>query len=659
MDKPSILIKKKLLFVASAIAFMLGFLLFRIFYIQYFEAEFLQTRAYEQQTRDRLIKPNRGTIYDRNMVGIAVTETAYSISVIHNQIEDREMVARILSEQLELEYDYVFEKVSRRVALERIMTQVDRDIADRIRNLDIRGVVIDEDIRRVYPFSSLASQVIGFVGRDNQGIIGLEAKYDSFLEGESGKILTETDVLGRELDFSQRFRVAPVDGYNLVTTIDVILQQHAEQTLEKVLEYKNAKRGAIILMNPQTGEIYAMANKPDFDLNEPFTINDAELYSTWDTLTPEERNIHLNQMWRNFSINDTFEPGSTSKIITSIAALEEGIITVDSMFNCSGGYTVAGRLIRCWRYPRSHGSQTFLESVQNSCNPTFMIMAERMGAETFYSYMQKFGFNTRTGVDLPGEAPGIMHRFENVGPLELATMSFGQSFQITPLQLMRAASATINGGYMVTPHFARKIVDNDGNIIEEFIHDRGESIISAENSEIMRDILESVVYVGTGNRAYVAGYRIGGKTATSQKLPRGNGKYIASFLTFAPADDPQLMAFVLIDEPQGVYYGGTVAGPVMRDILENALPWLGIEPVFNEEELEELARHRVMVPDFIGLGIEEARRVARQLGVELELRGEGNVIASQFPIVGEIINRNSKVLIDLELLEESTEELEA
>ena len=645
MEKPTIMIKKKLMVILFAIVVVLFLLLGRVFYIQYFKADFLQSKAYEQQTRDRLIKPNRGGIFDRNMVGIAVTETVSSVSVIHNQIKNPQQVASILSEKLELDYDYVLEKIQKRLALERIKTKVDKATADEIAALDLPGVVIDEDIRRIYPYSTLASQVIGFVGKDNQGIIGLESKFEEYLKGESGKILTETDVLGREVSGSQKQRIAPIDGYNLITSIDVVIQQYAEQTLEKALTYKNAKKGAVIVMNPQNGEIYAMTNKPDFDLNDPFTINDEKLAAVWNTYTAEEQNFHLNQMWRNFSINDTYEPGSTFKIVTSAAGFEEGVLTPESVFVCQGAYTVGDRMIRCWYYPRSHGSQTFLEGIQHSCNPVFMIIAERLGAERYYEYLDKFGVNEKTGVDLPGEAVGITHKLDNVGPVELATMSFGQSFQITPLQLMRAASAAINGGYLITPHFATKVTDNDGNIIETFDYTRGEQIISLQTSQTMAEVLESVVYVGTGNRTYLPGYRIGGKTATSEKLPRRNGKYIASFLTFASADNPQVMTLILIDEPQGVYYGGTVAGPFMKELLGNILPYMGIEPVYNEDELKLDNVKGAVIPDVSGLDIKSAKLSVKEAGLEFEILGEGDTVREQFPREGEEVNFGAKIKI--------------
>ncbi|MBS7220469.1 MAG: peptidoglycan glycosyltransferase [Clostridiales bacterium] len=547
----------------------------RVGYIMLTKDEEYQNKAYEQQTRDRLITPKRGSILDRNGVGMAVTESVSSVSVIHAQIKDKEATATALSEILELDYDDVLEDIEERVALKRIKTKVDNETAAEIRALELPGVMIDEDIERTYPYCTLAANVIGFVGKDNQGIIGLESKYEDYLKGKAGKILTQTDSKGLRVSDAEE-RVEPISGDNLVTSIDVVIQQYAEQEIKAAVEAKGAKSGLIIVMNPQNGEIYAMANYPTFDLNEPFTINDPELAKAWDTFTSEEKNDYLNRMWRNKAINDTYEPGSTFKIVTASAGLEEGVITPDSPFTCTGSMTVGGRQIKCWRYPRTHGAQTFAQGVRNSCNPVFMQVAESIGADKFHEYMIKFGFNEKTGIDLNGEAVGILHKKDDIGPVELATMSFGQTFQITPIQLLRAAAAVVNGGRLITPHFAVKTIDDDGFTQKVFEWPDGGRAISEETSEKMRAILESVVAEGTGNKAQVDGYRIGGKTATSQKLPRGSGKYIASFMSFAPADKPTVMALVLIDEPQGVYYGGTVAGPVMKDLLSNILPYLNI-----------------------------------------------------------------------------------
>lgn len=575
MDRLTFKGKKRLLITLMAFMCSLAALSVRVGYIMLTKDDEYQNKAYEQQTRDRLITPKRGSILDRNGVGMAVTESVSSVSVIHAQIKDKEATATALSEILELDYDDVLEDIEERVALKRIKTKVDNETAAEIRALELPGVMIDEDIERTYPYCTLAANVIGFVGKDNQGIIGLESKYEEYLKGKAGKILTQTDSKGLRVSDAEE-RVEPISGDNLVTSIDVVIQQYAEQEIKAAVEAKGAKSGLIIVMNPQNGEIYAMANYPTFDLNEPFTINDPELAKAWDTFTSEEKNDYLNRMWRNKAINDTYEPGSTFKIVTASAGLEEGVITPDSPFTCTGSMTVGGRQIKCWRYPRTHGAQTFAQGVRNSCNPVFMQVAERIGADKFHEYMIKFGFNEKTGIDLNGEAVGILHKKDDIGPVELATMSFGQTFQITPIQLLRAAAAVVNGGRLITPHFAVKTIDDDGFTQKVFEWPDDGRAISEETSEKMRAILESVVAEGTGNKAQVDGYRIGGKTATSQKLPRGSGKYIASFMSFAPADKPTVMSLVLIDEPQGVYYGGTVAGPVMKDLLSNILPYLNI-----------------------------------------------------------------------------------
>lgn len=645
MDLVKIKSKKRILFFMCASIGFLLVILIRLFYIQGINAEFYQKKAYEQQTRDRLISPRRGDILDRNGEKIASTNTVASVSVVHSQVEDYEATAKILSEKLQLDYNWVLGKVKEKVALVRIKTKVDKALAQEIAGLNLKGVMIDEDVKRIYPFSDLAAQVIGFVGKDNQGIIGLESKYEVYLKGEKGKIMTETDGIGREFKNSKQVRVPPVDGKNLVTSLDVNIQEFAQQTIEKTVISKNAKRGSIIVMNPQNGEIYAMANYPSFDLNSPFEINNEQLRADWDNMSQKEKNDALNQMWRNFTINDTYEPGSTFKVITSAAGLEEGAVSENDSFGCGGGRTVANRYIKCWRSPRSHGTETFVQGVQNSCNPVFMDVAARLGGDKFYEYMEKYGFMKKTGIDLPGEAVGIIHKKENIGPVELATMSFGQSFQITPLQLVRAISATINGGRLVTPHFGIGIADNQGKLIAGFDYGNEEQVISKETSDRMRKILESVVAVGTGNKTYIPGYRIGGKTATSEKLPRKSGKYIASFCAFAPAENPQAIALVLIDEPQGVYYGGQVAGPVMKELLSNILPYLGIEAEYSKEELEIEGVAPVVVEDYRGMSVAEAKAKAEKLKLSVEIKGSGKVVENQFPEVGEQINQSTKLVL--------------
>ncbi len=638
MEKPSIGAKKRLVFYLCCC--VSGFLLLigRLIYIELFRAAQWQEMAYEQQTRDRLITPKRGSILDCHGVGLAQTQTVTAVSVIPAQVTEKEKTAEVLAKILDLDVEDVLKKTKEKVALVRIQTKVDMETAQKIRQEDLPGVKVDEDIQRVYPYGDLAAQVIGFVGKDNQGIIGLEAKYEERLQGKQGKILTVTDSIGRELTGEQD-RIPPVDGENLVTTLDVVIQQYAEQTLAKAVEAKHAKKGAIIVLNPQNGAIYAMANYPSFDLNAPFAIQDESLAAIWDTLSAQEKNDARNQMWRNDVINDTYEPGSIFKIVTSVAGLEEGVITPESTFYCKGYHIAGDRQIKCWRYPRTHGAETFVQGVQNSCNPVFMEVAERLGAETFLEYLDKFGFHEKTGIDLAGEAVGILHTLESTGPVELATMSFGQSFQITPLQLLRAASAAVNGGYLITPHIGYGIADENGNIIETFSYDKGEPMISKQTSDTMKEILESVVAEGTGNKASVAGYRIGGKTATSEKLPRRSGKYIASFMTFAPANDPQVMAFVMIDEPQGVYYGGTVGGPIMKELLENILPYLGIP---KEGVVEEDAT--AIVPDVTGMTWMEAKHILLEAGFSVETSGTEPVV-SQLPPSGQEANQGTKVLL--------------
>lgn len=639
--------KRRLLFALIMITIGVIFLIFRVGYLQIFEGSFLQNKAYELHNRERNIAPARGIIYDRNGTPLALSISVAKISVIHNQIEDSEEVARILSEKLELDYETVKKKVDRVVALETIQTHVDKDIADEIRKMNLKGVVIDQDFMRFYPYKNLASHVLGFVGKDNQGIIGLEVKYDQYLKGKSGKILTQTDAKGINLENTAELRIEPEPGEHLVTSIDLIIQQYAEQALEKVLRAKNAKKGSLIVMNPQNGEIYAMTNKPDFDLNEPFTINDESVKAIWDTLSTEDQYKYLNHMWRNFSINDTYEPGSTFKMITASAGLQEEVVHLDDTFFCPGYKIVADRRIRCHK-AGGHGSETFLEGVQNSCNPVFMEVGERLGPELFYKYLKLFEFDQKTGIDVPGEAVGIMHNLKDVGPVELATMSFGQSFQITPMQLLRAASSIINGGELVTPHFGMEIIDNEENVIKTFQYKRGARSISKETSDTMRMILESVVSEGTGSRMYIPGYKIGGKTATSEKLPRSSNKYISSFVGFAPADHPKVLAIILIDEPEGIYYGGTVAAPVIKELYENILPYLGFDPVYTERDLKEHDVGEVMIPNLCNIKINEAKKIIQGMDLNLELLGEGDIVVEQFPLSGENVNKNTKLILYLD-----------
>ena len=637
-------VKKRLVFFLFLFTSILVLLILRVGYIQIFKGEYLQKLANELHNRERFIKPERGKILDVNGNVLAMNASVNTISVIHNQVEEPEKVASFLAEKLELDYDEVLAKINKNLALERIKSKVEPEVANEIREANFKGVMVDEDFIRIYPYKNLASQVLGFVGKDNQGIIGVEVKYDRFLNGIKGKILTETDARGIEIKGIGEKRVEPVPGNNVVLTIDVNIQKYAEQLLEKVLEEKKAKKGSLIVMNPQNGEILAMTNKPDFDLNKPFKIDNLELSEHWDDLSETERKNVLNNRWRNFCINDTYEPGSVFKIVTASSALEEKVVSLDDHFFCPGYRIVADSRIRC-HIAGGHGSETFIEGVQNSCNPVFMDLGERLTAPIFDKYMRDFGLSSKTGIDLPGEAVGILHNVKEIGPVELATTSFGQSFQITPLQLIRAGSAIVNGGELVVPHVAKEIVDKEGQSLNVIKYNDEKSPISKETSDTMRMILESVVAEGTGRRTYLPGYRVGGKTATSEKLPRSSNKYISSFMGFAPADNPQIIALVLIDEPQGIYYGGTIAAPVIRDLFKNVLPYIGIEPEYSERDLNMEGVGEVIVPELIELKVSEAKKTLKDYEFEVEILGEGDIIREQFPLPGELINKNSKIIL--------------
>ena len=564
--------KKKMLIVFLCAAVMIFGLIGRLIYLMVFDAEYYQELAEDLHEREREIKAARGEIVDRNGVVLATNRTVCTISVIHSQIEDPEMVIRILAEELEMEESDVRERVEKVSSMEKIKTNVEKETGDRIREYDLAGVKVDEDYKRYYPYDDLASKVLGFTGGDNQGIIGLEVKYEEYLKGTNGTILTVTDARGIELEGVAEDRIEPVAGETLKISLDYNIQEYCEQAALKVMEEKQADSVSILLMNPQNGEIYAMVNVPEFNLNEPFELNTGE----GDSLSDEELQDALNQMWRNGCINDTYEPGSTFKIITSAACLEEGVVSLDDTFVCPGYRIVEDRKIRCHKVG-GHGTETFMEGIQNSCNPVFMDIGLRLGSDRFYDYFEQFGLLKLTGVDLPGEAGTIMHKREDIGTVELATMTFGQSFQITPIQLATTVSSIVNGGNRITPHLGIAVQDAEGNIIEEFRYETETGIVSAETSETMQMLLEGVVANGSGKNAYIEGYSIGGKTATSQTLPRSANKYISSFIGFAPADDPRILGMVVIHDPQGIYYGGTIAAPVLRDIYDNILPYLGIE----------------------------------------------------------------------------------
>ena len=564
--------RQKLLFVyGMVVLFMIG-LAGRLLYLMVNRADYYGEKAKEVHQRQRTVKAARGIIYDRNGVAIASNKPVSTISVIHNQVQNPEKVIHVLSELLELPEEKVRKRVEKVSSIEKIKSNVDKDISDRIRDMELAGVMVDEDYKRYYPYSEFASKVIGFTGADNQGIIGMEVAYDKYLQGQDGSILTMTTARGLEIDGKAEERIEPIAGTNLYTSLDVNIQSFAQQAAGKVMKAKKAKSVRIVMMNPQNGEIYAMVNVPEFDLNDPYTLNTTSSKNMPDKKKQEA----LNGMWRNACVSDTYEPGSTFKVIGAASALEAGVVKLEDTFHCPGFKVVEDRRIRCHK-TTGHGSETFVQGVQNSCNPVFMEVGARLGVDNMFHYLQQLGIMSKTGIDVPGEASTIMHRKENVGAVELATMSFGQSFQLTPVRLLSSISMILNGGTRITPHLGVELESSDGTAVKKLTYPAQENIISSQTSETMRMILESVVSEGSGKKAYVEGYQVGAKTGTSEKLPRHSNKYIASCMGFAPADHPVVAALVLIDEPQGIYYGGTIAAPVISELLDNALPYLGVE----------------------------------------------------------------------------------
>lgn len=542
----------------------------RLVYLMVFQSQYYSQKAKELHERERSIKAARGRILDCNGKILADNRTVCTISVIHNQLTDPDTVVKVLCKELGLSEEYVRKRVEKYSAIEKIKSNVDKEIGDAIRAYDLDGVKVDEDYKRYYPFDSLASKVLGFTGGDNQGIIGLEVVYEEYLQGEAGTILTVTDAKGVEVPREGEERIEPVNGQDLYTSLDINIQSYATQLALQTMETKEADSVSILVMNPQNGEILALANVPEFDLNHPFELPDGE---TGEGLSEKEKQERLNAMWRNGCINDTYEPGSTFKVITAAAGLETGAVKTTDTFSCPGYIMVGDRRIRCHKVG-GHGAEDFVHATMNSCNPVFITVGLRIGVDRFYDCFRQFGLMEKTGIDLPGEAGTIMHKQENIGPVELATISFGQSFQITPIQLATTVSSIINGGRRITPHFGLRTADSDGENSLTFSYPVREGVVSTETSETMRYILEQVVAEGGGQKGAVEGYRVGGKTATSQTLPRGSGRYIASFLGFAPADDPQILALAIIHNPQGTYYGGQIAAPVVRQLFENILPYL-------------------------------------------------------------------------------------
>lgn len=560
--------KRMLLYVGFIVVFCIA-IIGKLVYLMIFKSEHYTKMALEVQERERRIKAPRGKILDRNGKVIASNRTVCTVSVIYNQTKDKEKVIKVLSKELKLDEKEVRKKVEKRSSREKIKSNVSKKIGDKIREYNLLGVKVDEDYKRYYPYESLASKVLGFTGADNQGIIGLEVEYDHSLKGTDGTILTPTDSRGVERKNALEQRREPISGNNLITSLDVNIQQYAEQIAYNALKAKEANYVSIIVMNPNNGEIYAMVNAPEFNLNKPYKLN----YKTSGKISEKEKQNLLNKMWRNQCTNDTYEPGSTFKVITSTAALENNVVTLNTKFSCGGSRMVDDRKIRCHKVT-GHGSETFLQGVMNSCNPVFIDVGLKVGKEKFYAQMKKLGLMNKTGIDIPGEAGTIIHQIKNVGNVELATMSFGQSFQITPMQYLVAASAVINGGKLITPHFAVKSVNKDGKIIKKYSYSEKNGVVSKKTSDTMKYVLEKVVSEGTGSKGKVQGFKVGGKTATSQKLPRGSGKYIASFMGFAPSDNPKVIAMAIIDEPKGIYYGGQVAAPVISNLYKNILPYL-------------------------------------------------------------------------------------
>lgn len=587
--------RRKLLVVFTVILLVLSILVGRLVYLMIFCSEYYGQKAEDLHERERDIKAARGKIIDSTGTVLATNRTVCTISVIHSQLKEPEEVIRVLSKELEMEEETVRKRVEKVSSIERVKSNVDKEVGDRIRGYGLAGVKVDEDYKRYYPYGTLASRVLGFTGGDNQGIIGLEVLYEDYLKGKSGKILTLTDARGVEIENAGERRQEPVDGYNLHVSLDYNIQMYCEQAAKKVMEAKSADGVSVIVMKPDNGEILAMVNVPEFDLNDPFTLiqtetkEEPESAETEETAAepegtkteekkPKEQNKQdlLNQMWRNPCINDTYEPGSVFKTITTAASFEEGVVSLNDHFFCPGYKMVEDRRIHCHKRT-GHGSEDFTQGIMNSCNPVFIELGLRLGVDNVYKYFEQFGLLNRTGIDLPGEASTIMHDRNNVGPVELATISFGQSFQVTPIQLATTVSSLINGGNRITPHFGVSVKDDQGKLIETLQYDVKEGIVSESTSETLRSVLEKVVSEGSGKRAYIEGFSIGGKTATSQTLPRSANKYISSFLGFAPAEDPQVLALVIINNPQGIYYGGTIAAPVVKEIFSNILPYLGIE----------------------------------------------------------------------------------
>ncbi|CEI73806.1 MULTISPECIES: stage V sporulation protein D [Romboutsia] len=647
--------KKRLVLVLMLACILFLGLTFRTGYLQLVKGEWLSTKAIEQQTREIPIEPKRGTIYDRNMKELAVSVTKYTVWCKPVEVKDKKSAATQVAEILDKEYEDVYKQVNKKnMALVKIERWIDDEKATKIREAKIPGIWVAEDNQRYYPYGNFASYVLGHTSSDSQGIAGIEMQYDKYLKGQAGKLIVSTDASGREIPRGMEQYYEPVQGKGLVLTIDEVIQHYTEKAVQKAYEINNAKRVTVVAMDPKTGDILSLASKPDYDPNDPRTPIYPYYQEELDKYSEKDKIQGYYKMWRNPAISDTYEPGSTFKLITSSSGLEENVIKENDKFTCTGGVTIKGQRIKCWRHYRPHGEQSFKEGVQNSCNPVFIEVGNRLGVSKLYDYIEGFGFMDKTNIDLPGEAKGILYNEKNVGPVELATISFGQSISVTPIQLITAISSIANDGNRMEPRFVKAYTDNQGNVIEEIKPTKVKQVISEETSKKMMDIVESVVSQGSGKAAYIPGYRIGGKTGTAQKVIDGRyaqGKYICSFIGIAPTDDPQIVVLAIVDEPTGVSaFGSTTAGPIVKEIMNDALPYLGVEPKYSEEEKEEFEKNKVTVPDVRDLAIEDAVKALEDvnlipnLDTDIEIP-KGTKVIDMFPKPGIKVDEESSIAL--------------
>ncbi len=664
MASSALRLRKRLIFCLFAAFFLFFVLILRLAWIQIVRGEVYQQMAVEQWTRDIPVPPKRGIIYDRNGKKLAISASIETVYVRPVEIEDPEEASYKIAEVLSMDRDEVLERLTARKDTVLLMKKVEKELVDKIR--DIKGIHVVDDSKRYYPNRNFAAHLLGFTGIDNQGLDGVEAMFEKYLFGLPGRNIAETDVAGRPIPFGSDMYQAPQNGYNLVLTIDETIQHFAEKAVEEALIKNQALKAIAIVMDPKTGDILAMVTKPDYDPNAPFSPPDEETQAEWEGLSQEELRDERLKMWRNYAVSDVYEPGSTFKMITAAAGLEEGVVTPTSTFYCSGYIKVEDKNFKCWRYYSPHGHETFVEAVQNSCNPVFIQVAQRLGKEKFLKYIRAFGFGEPTGIDLPGEGYGLVMNSSSVGPLELSTMGFGQGIAVTPIQLITAASAIANDGMLMEPRIAMELRDDDGNVVHEFEPKMRRQVISPKTARTMKQILETVVSEGTGGNAYVPGYRVGGKTGTAQKVVNGRyleGKYVASFVAMAPVDDPRITVLVVIDEPNPAnYYGGQIAAPVVGEIVRDTLRYLQVKPSYTEEEAERLVKAKVKVPDIRNMSLQEGLKLLKSNNLQFQvigniIEGEENLIVDQTPKPDIMVSENSIVLIYLETFEDQTREV--